>query len=487
MRRLLLIPLALLGLATAGALASIKQANASFTGTITSLTAKSVTVETKNRHLTCSVTAYSPATTQFAAGDRVKIACANHVLVAIGDVVTPTSEGQRPSASSSPTTSGFSGAIVALNSTSITVHDGDRTLTCSMGVGSPSASAFHLGDHAKIGCANGLLISIGAPGGTPPTTTGSTTTSASVTNANGPIGALDSASLSVQTMTCSIGAGSPSVGTFHVGDSVRMTCVNGRLFELKHNDAPPPPPVTTTTVPATTTTTTTTTTAYENSAAISGTITALSASAITVHSNDSSLICTLSPSTPTSGFAVGNAVRMYCVNGALYQLVHSDAPPPTTTTTTTPTTTTQQVITGITGTIGTLATSSITAIGGGDDGHASLTCTLGQGTPSLAGFSVGSLVRMYCLSGALYQLKHNDPVPPPVTTTPLTTTTTQQDSTTRTGTVSAAGSSSITVANGDGSLTCAITQVSPSTTAFPVATSARIYCLNGALVAITHP
>ncbi|HUY71249.1 MAG TPA: hypothetical protein VMV08_03345 [Gaiellaceae bacterium] len=159
MRTLILIPVALLGLATAGALASIKQANASSTGKITALSATSITVASPRHHLTCAITAYSPDTKQFAGGDRVKIACASHVLVAIADAPTHIQNASNES----PTSAALSGAITALSSTSITAHDGDRTLTCSIGSGSPSVSGLNLGDHATVGCANGVLVSIGPP------------------------------------------------------------------------------------------------------------------------------------------------------------------------------------------------------------------------------------------------------------------------------------------------------------------------------------
>src|SRR5262249_3626126 len=130
---------------------------------------------TPGHHLTCSITSYSPAPTQFAKGDRVKIACANHVLVAIADVPARHASGS---------------------------NDNDVTTTQ----------------------------------GTTGTTTNGTTTNANGTNANGPITALSATSISVQTMTCSIGTSSPSTDGFHVGDPVRMYCVNGVLYKLAHNE-----------------------------------------------------------------------------------------------------------------------------------------------------------------------------------------------------------------------------------------------------------
>src|SRR6059058_5466585 len=92
MRRLILLPIALLGLGTlglasAGALSTVYQADASLTGVITNLSPTSITIGKKeHHHLTCSVTSLSPALGSFAAGDRVRAACAGGVLVAISDI-----------------------------------------------------------------------------------------------------------------------------------------------------------------------------------------------------------------------------------------------------------------------------------------------------------------------------------------------------------------------------------------------------------------
>ncbi len=367
MRRLLLIPLALLGLFSAGAFASIKQANSSAVARITSLTPTSITVGKKHHpHLTCSLTGFSPSTVSFAIGDRVKIACSNRVLVAIADM--PGSSNAKKT-DDVVDTSGISGKVSAIGPKFITVHDGDRTMTCTVGADSPSITPYAVGDHVKIGCVNGVLVTVGSPTSGPGVTTSAATT-ANVTNANGPITLLGTSSISVQTMTCTFGPSSPSLAGFHLGDSVRMYCLNGVLYELKHNDTPPPPPG------PTTTTTTTTTTTQGTYTGISGTISALTDGSIAVHgSGDSdgpaSLTCPIGLTSPsTAGFAVGNSVRMYCLNGVLYQLKHNDAPPPTTSTTTTTatTTTTRQNYTGVAGTITALSDGSITATSSGGDG-----------------------------------------------------------------------------------------------------------------------
>ena len=91
-----------------------------------------------------------------------------------------------------------------------------------------------------------------------------------------------------------------------------MYCLNGVLYELKHNDTPPPT--------TSTTTTTTTTTTDGSMTGSNGILHALTTSSITV----GDLTCSLGPTSPSvSGYAVNQSVRMYCQNGALYALFHN--------------------------------------------------------------------------------------------------------------------------------------------------------------------
>ncbi len=123
---------------------------ASFHGKITALSATSISVGSAHHHLTCSITSSSPDTKQFEGGDRVKIACANHVLVAIAD--TPT---HRDASNEGATAAGLCGHDHrARLDLAQRPRPGDRTLTCSIGPDSPSTSSFSPGDHARISCAN---------------------------------------------------------------------------------------------------------------------------------------------------------------------------------------------------------------------------------------------------------------------------------------------------------------------------------------------
>ncbi len=452
MRRLLLIPVALLlGLASAVAFASNHSSDPAASGKIASLSASSITVSgPHHRHLSCAITSYSPATNAFQRGDRVRITCQGGVLIAIESIPVRRSNTQNEDA----WTTGISGTVTALDSSSITVHDGDRDLTCAIGSGSPSTSGFALGDHVAIGCANGELDAIGDAGSHATTTTTATPNA----GADGPISALGASSISVEGLSCTFGSGSPLTAGFELGDQVRMYCLNGVLYALYKIDATPPATTAQTLTAATTTT--------SNVTDADGPIGALSSGSITV----GDLTCTIGGSSPsTSGFSLGTQVRMYCINGVLYRLYLNETT--STTTTTTPTTTTTSNVTDADGPIGALSSGSITV---GD-----LTCTIGGSSPSTSGFSLGTQVRMYCINGALYRLYLNETTTTTTTTTGTTTaaTTTTSDVTDADGPISALSADSITV----GELTCTITNSSPSTTGFTTGTQVRMYCINGVL------
>ena len=281
MRRLvLLIPLALLGLYAGGAFASISRVKTTTgLGTIASLSSTSITVGRHRDARTCALTTSSPATGSFATGERVKIVCANGVLVAIADLSGYWQHwhghhhgrrGDHPHVRLTVA----SGPIGRLDSTSITV----QMMSCRLGAGSPSTSGFQVGDAVQMECVNGVLDGLthvdpppttnpttttGSTAGTTTTTTGTTTTTTgttttttgttttttgttttgttttgtttttgSVTSMNAPIAALSSSSITVGTLSCQIGAGSPPTSAFKVGDVVIISCTNGTLSTI---------------------------------------------------------------------------------------------------------------------------------------------------------------------------------------------------------------------------------------------------------------
>jgi hypothetical protein len=195
-------------------------------GEITALGPGAITVRGEHE-LGCRITDGSPNVAEFKVGDRVKIICANGVLTTIARVTpTPPPAGEKEQ----PTTTSLVGAITALNTTSIGVH-GERDLTCTVGSTSPKLGDYKIGDRVKIACANGVLAAIGRTedGAPAPTTTPEATT------ATGTIALLGELSITIRgerETSCTIGAGSPKLGEFGLGDHVKISCANAVLTAI---------------------------------------------------------------------------------------------------------------------------------------------------------------------------------------------------------------------------------------------------------------
>jgi hypothetical protein len=268
-------------------------------GVITAMSDGAVSVKSANSIVTtCAVTHASPSLTGYAAGDRVRMLCRGRhggrfALVRIRHLGDPPPE--TPSHESEPTK--FGGAITALSDTSITLHDGDRDLTCTIDSSSPSTADYKVGQHVKVTCVGGKLVAI-AP-----------VTSDVGRYFVGTLSAFDAKSITVQTstgpVTCTIGDGSPSTAEFHVGDRVGMGCraTTMQLVLLKKVDGDgtsTPPPPTTTTVGA------------------RGTVSAVSTSSVSVQTDGGTVTCQLGPSSPSLGdVKVGDHVAMKCVDGVV--------------------------------------------------------------------------------------------------------------------------------------------------------------------------
>ena len=157
-------------------------------GAVTRLNARSITVNGKS----CRITPASPgrATLRiFFVGTRVKIECADGVLLDI-DVLhqlppinvapiptTPPSTSSNVTLLITQTQSSVNGAtvssttvagnfsITALGNGSISVKSasGKFSFTCTVGTGSPDVSGFHVGGHvSKMTCKDDVLTSIAA-------------------------------------------------------------------------------------------------------------------------------------------------------------------------------------------------------------------------------------------------------------------------------------------------------------------------------------
>jgi hypothetical protein len=240
-------------------------------GTIGGLSSSSITVG----ELTCSLNSSSPSLAGFKVGDQVGVACTSGALVKIAAAYNTEHHDDLTTRM---------GTITALSSAGITV-DG---LTCTFGPSSPSPTAFKVGDLAGIGCYNGVLVKIGRPYGDDHHD--------SLTTRLGEIAALSSTSITVDGLTCSVGAGSPSVAAFKVGDQVGIGCANGvlvKIGKLQTDDQ-----------------------GFKVGVQL-GPIAALSADSITV----GPLTCKLATSSPAVGaYKVGDRVGIGCAGGILFMI-----------------------------------------------------------------------------------------------------------------------------------------------------------------------
>jgi hypothetical protein len=195
MRRLLLIPLALLGLYAGASLAAVNRPRDRGADTIISIGAHSITFAERRHERSCALTAHSPSTAGFAPGELVWIACFRHVLVAIVPVPRP----HRHHGTTTTTTT---------TTTSTTETTTTTTIGTTTTVGTTTT-------------------------GPTPVTTPTTTTTVTVTSSNAAVTTLTPTSITVGSLTCQIGPGSPSTSPFKVGDVVLIYCTDGTLTSIQ--------------------------------------------------------------------------------------------------------------------------------------------------------------------------------------------------------------------------------------------------------------
>jgi hypothetical protein len=158
-----------------------------------------------------------------------------------------------------------------------------------------------------------------------------------------------------------------------VGDRVLAGCKAGtnQLVLLKTLPASPAPPQTQTGA---------------------GTVSAVSSTSLTVHTDGGSLTCSLGDGSPSvADVKVGDTVKVSCLGGVLKALVRSDTtvpPPPGDGHTVT-----------VAGTLSALSSSSLTVHGE----HGDVSCTV-PATARLGDFRVGDRVGMACTDGVLAKL-----------------------------------------------------------------------------------
>lgn len=275
-------------------------------GVLVSVTSTGVAIKDgKNTVTTCALVAKSPSLDGFAAGDRVQAACVRAdgklVLAKIRHLTAPPD-----SPSNDPAPTKFGGAITALSDSSISLHDGDRDFTCSIGASSPSTAGVKVGQHVTVACAKGVLVAIA------PVTSGHAY--------EGTVTAVSPTSITVHTPggdgTCTVGAGSPSLAGVNVGDRVLAGCTadTNQLVLLRKLAAAPPAPTPSSPPPPPPP-------SDSHTVTVAGTLSALSSSSLTVHGEHGDVTCTVSATAHLGDFHAGDHVGMACTDGALVKLV----------------------------------------------------------------------------------------------------------------------------------------------------------------------
>lgn len=357
---------ALAVVALVGAVPAAADNGASAKGTIVAVSATRISVkDARGVVLTCNVGPHSPSLSGYSAGDSVALACAGPKGRLVLAKVRHLTGGAPSQSDQKPVT--FAGAVTALGNSSVSLRDGDRDLTCTFDSSSPALTGVSVGRHIKVTCVNGVLTAW-APVAPPAGRVGRT--------AAGTLSALDSSSLTVRSddgdLTCTLGPSSPATASFKVGDRVKVGCVDGVLVAIVNADGGGSGG------------------GHVTRGAL-GTLTALSATSVTVHTDGGDVTCTLGPSSPsTAGLALGDPVKMGCLDGVVVGIAKADSPPP-------PPPSNAQTAAG---TITSLSDASITVQGEQGD----LTCTRGSASPALGDHRVGDRVGIACVDGALAKI-----------------------------------------------------------------------------------
>jgi hypothetical protein len=185
-------------------------------GSITALSASSVTVHTDGGDVTCTLGDASPKLGDYKVGDLVKFGCRNDVLAAMYKVEAPKPPVVERTGQ---------GTITALSASAVTVHTDGGDATCTLGDSSPKLGDYKVGDLVKFGCRNDVLTGIYksvAPTPAPVYRTG-----------QGTLTSIRTDGVTVQTdggdVSCTLRDSSPKLGDFHVGDRVKFYCTNDVL------------------------------------------------------------------------------------------------------------------------------------------------------------------------------------------------------------------------------------------------------------------
>jgi hypothetical protein len=303
MKRLLILVAAMVAATASLTVPALADNGKSLRGTVASKSDTAISIAGRGGvTTTCNLGRHSPSTANVSVGDRVLAVCAKRrhgglVLTKLRKDRTapPASKDTRPVT--------FGGAITELTDASISLHDGDRDLTCTLGPDSPKTDGFKVGQHAKVACADGVLVAIAAPEvgryyvGTVATLTDDALT---LTTEHGPV-------------TCTITALSPKTDSLKVGDKVGMGCRAStmELVLLREVDSDTPAP------PAPTT---------HTELHVNGAIAELGEHGLAITTDGGRNACTLGDHSPSlDGYAVGDIVAISCVDGVLTEIEHVDS------------------------------------------------------------------------------------------------------------------------------------------------------------------
>ena len=304
MKRLPILATALLAVAAFLTVPAFAGNGKSLRGTVASKSDTAVSIAGRGGvTTTCNLGRHSPSLANVSVGDRVLAVCVKRRHG--GLVLTRVREDRKgPPVSKDTKPVTFGGAITALTDTSISLHDGDRDLTCSLGPESPKTGDFKVGQHAKVACADGVLVAIAAPElgryyvGTVATLTDGSIT---LTTEHGPA-------------TCTITAVSPSAASLKVGDKVGIGCRASTmelvLLKRLDGDAPAPPAPTPTT---------------HTELHAKGSIAELGDRGLAVVTDGGRVACLRGEHSPSlDGYAVGDSVAVSCVDGVLTAIERLD-------------------------------------------------------------------------------------------------------------------------------------------------------------------
>jgi hypothetical protein len=300
MKRLLILVAAVIAATASLTVPALAGNGKSLRGTVASMSDTAISISgVGGITTTCTLGRHSPSLATVAVGDRVRAVC---VRRRHGGLVLTKLRKDRsgPPASKDTRPVTFGGVITALTDSSISLHDGDRDLTCTIGPDSPKTDGFNVGQHAKVACADGVLVAIAAP--------------EAGRYFVGTVSALSDASITLSTehgpATCTITALSPSTASVKVGDKVGMGCRASTmelvLLKKLDGDTPPAP--------------TTHTELHAN-----GVIRELGDRGVALTTDGGNVACMRGDQSPSlDGYAVGDSVAISCVDGVLTEIEHVD-------------------------------------------------------------------------------------------------------------------------------------------------------------------